>query len=633
MRITLFSTFLYLLLTVCGQVSAQTVWTPVGQQGFTPKKSFEHAYAIDQNGRPWVVFQDSAQDLRLTVMRYDGSSWVTVGSGGFTAGIGRYPSLVIDSTGTPYVAFQDHSLSYKLTVMKFDGSQWHGIGTPGMSVSVTGPPQLAFDNNGVLHVAYWDNANFKIHVRKFVNNSWVFVGSSIPPGPASSGYCILHFDGNNLPYVAVGYGPPAQELIAKYDGNTWTTYGGASTPIDVISNTHFVLDKSGVAYITHSKHPSGAITIEKNDGTGWTNMPTTGIPASGIGSRTSLAIDGTGELYLAYIDNSNGKPTVVRFNGISWVSVGNTAFSAGAVSDLYLFIGENDVPYLGYKDLANGEKSTVMMFDCPRPTVEICGVYTDTTSGKNVIAWNTDGVSNAEFYKIYREDIIPNYILLGSVPASARSFTDTGSDASVHIRKYKLAVVDSCGRETNLNAVAIHKNMKLRFNYLSNGQASLKLNCYEGIQNPVYTLKRSNDNGPFTAISSFSVSGNDTTFFDANPPAGTNRYRMDIALSAPCGTGGIDMITSNIVTSWKTSINDISKSRAVQLSPNPAGSMLYISLDAAIQQVEVLGATGQQLMTRKKDGSNKTSIDIGELPAGVYFVRVNNVHNARFIKR
>ena len=55
-------------------------------------------------------------------MKYDGTSWVIVGNAGFTADTAVYTSLAISPSGEPYVAYQDWANSLKATVMKYDYS-------------------------------------------------------------------------------------------------------------------------------------------------------------------------------------------------------------------------------------------------------------------------------------------------------------------------------------------------------------------------------------------------------------------------------------------------------------------------------------------------------------------------------
>ncbi|MEQ8172856.1 MAG: hypothetical protein ABRQ38_28495, partial [Candidatus Eremiobacterota bacterium] len=57
----------------------------------------------------------------------------------------------------------------------------------------------------------------------------------------------------------------------------------------------------------------------------------------------------------------SGATVVMKYNGIDWIYVGNYGFTAGTADCLSLFVS-NGIPYIGYIDIANGNKSSVMKF-------------------------------------------------------------------------------------------------------------------------------------------------------------------------------------------------------------------------------------------------------------------------------
>ena len=93
----------------------------------------------------------------------------------------------------------------------------------------------------------------------------------------------------------------------------------------------------------------------------WVNV---GIPGFSPGKawNESIAIDSNNVPYVAYRDGANGnKATVMKFNGTSWVNVGAPGFSAGLVGDISLAIDSNNTPYIVFED--NNEKVTAMKFN------------------------------------------------------------------------------------------------------------------------------------------------------------------------------------------------------------------------------------------------------------------------------
>ena len=95
----------------------------------------------------------------------------------------------------------------------------------------------------------------------------------------------------------------------------------------------------------------------------WEDVGTAGFSA-GATFYTSLALASNDVPYVAYRDAANGsKATVMKYDGSGWVPVGSAGFSAGTASFTSLALDSNDVPYVAYKDGANGNKATVMKYD------------------------------------------------------------------------------------------------------------------------------------------------------------------------------------------------------------------------------------------------------------------------------
>lgn len=631
-RIILLSAITFFLF--CNAIIAQKQWSTVGTPGFTPSAIYFQSYALDQNGYPWIAYQDVLHDLKLTVMRFDGNSWATVGSPGFSPGIVEHTSMVIDNSGNPYVAFRDHANKMTLTVMKYNGSSWTVVGTPGLSVLVVAAISMALDNNGVPNVAYWDNNDFETHVKKFNGSSWVPVGSGFYGGGEVS---VLKFDKTNTPHVAFFGG--AKITVAKYNSGAWSMLGGYYFAIGIVSKSFFALDNNGVPHVAFTNVSGNGITtdlsVKKFNGSTWADLGSTGIPTGSMNHYVPLAFHGNGTPYIAYIDAANSEKAVVtKYNGSSWVTVGNTGFSAGGVSNLGLMLDQDNIPNLAYIDSANLNRATVMKYDCPVPTINICAVSTDTVNGKNIVVWNGNGNRNVDSYKIYREDN-GNYVYAGSVAGKVNSFTDWFANPAIQSYRYKLAALDSCGVETDLNTASMHKTMKLSFSHMAGGIIYISWNRYEGLSNILYTIKRSNNGGPFTTVTSFFITGNDTMFTDVSPPSGSNRYRVDIVLANPClsGSATYDKVTSNIVTAWNTGIRSVADGRNLLLMPNPVTNVLNIHASDGITNIDIFDLTGQKLITARGENKRDEVIDVSGLPHGVYLLMVNRIHNITFIKQ
>ena len=99
-------------------------WVTVGSAGFSAGQVATTTIAIDHSGTPYVVYEEAPPSANgpATVMKFNGSNWITVGSVGFSGGEAQYTSIAIDTGGIPYVVYEDSINNWKATVMKADST-------------------------------------------------------------------------------------------------------------------------------------------------------------------------------------------------------------------------------------------------------------------------------------------------------------------------------------------------------------------------------------------------------------------------------------------------------------------------------------------------------------------------------
>lgn len=617
---------------------AQSQWVPVGYTGITPAAVDDFSFALDAAGNPWIAFQDADNGLRLTVMKYTGSSWVVVGNAGFTPSIGAYISLAVDNNGVPYVAFRDYANYHKASVMKYDGTNWVMVGssTIGNYVFHATSTSIAFDSLNTPYIACSDlDITFldaKLWVKKFDGTNWVFVGGShILYSYAHN--ATLRIDDKGVPYVAYWiYAPQANSMaVLKYTGTNWGVIGNNSFVAGSASRPFFDIDKAGISYVAYKGATSGV----KKYQSGWTDLNNATIANAPVNDELSLAVSATDIPYLAFKDTGH-RATVMKYIGNNWVTVGNARFSAGSMAKISLLLDPRGVPYVAYIDSADGNKVTVMKLNCPpEPRVNICAVFTDSTTGMNKLIWDGTTVASVDSYKIYREDVLNFYKYLGSVAGSINSFTDIVVNPASQSYKYKLTILDSCHREMSIDDAAPHKTVCLKYATVAGNIPSVTWNSYEGVANITYTLARSNNGGSYIPIATFGITGKDTMYFDFYQPPGTNEYRVALQLPDTCNVNGTmySMVTSNTVSTWKTAINEVAGTRDIYLMPNPANREIRIVMPETVMYVEVYSMTGTKLISAAGSGKKDAVLDISSLPTGIYLLRVNGTYNTRFIKR
>lgn len=70
----------------------------------------------------------------------------------------------------------------------------------------------------------------------------------------------------------------------------------------------------------------------------------------------------------------------------------------------------------------------------------------------------------------------------------------------------------------------------------------------------------------------------------------------------------------------------------VSVNPNPARSVVWLSADVAFTKINLIGINGKVLLSETPK-SNKVSIDVGHLPDGIYFAKIELVSNAVLTKK
>gem|GEM_PF-3345403 len=180
-------------------------WEAVGSAGFSAGTVLYISIAFDSSNTPYVVYQDLTKSNKATVMKYndDNSSWEAVGSAGFSAGTAAFTSIAFDRNDTPYVVYKDSGNSSKATVMKYNNSSWEAVGSAGFSAGTASYTSIAFDSSNTPYVVYKDYGNSsKATVMKYNDNnsSWEAVGSAGFSAGAAD-YTSIAFDSSNTPYV------------------------------------------------------------------------------------------------------------------------------------------------------------------------------------------------------------------------------------------------------------------------------------------------------------------------------------------------------------------------------------------------------------------------------------------------
>ncbi len=346
----------------------------VGTSGFSSGRVNSTSLALNTSGVPYVAFDEAVNKWKATVMRLNsaGTAWENVGNAGFSVEAATDISLVINGNGVPHVAFTDRGNGLKVAVMRLNsaGTAWENVGNAPVSVGAALYTSLALNGEGVPYVAFSEaSKEYKATVMCLSKggNVWQYIGGSgFSPGGAEATSLVLNSAG--VPYVAFkdlvnGRKVTVMRLNAVQTG--WEIVGGAGFSPGAVHSPSLALSSTGIPYVAFQDEANGkkATVMRLNSaGSAWEYVGGAGFSPDGA-IHTSLVLSKTGVPYVAFKDIANGgKATVMRLNGAgtSWENVGNPGISAGEVQYTSLALTSTGAPYIAFSDLTNGFRATVV---------------------------------------------------------------------------------------------------------------------------------------------------------------------------------------------------------------------------------------------------------------------------------
>jgi hypothetical protein len=88
------------------------------------------------------------------------------------------------------------------------------------------------------------------------------------------------------------------------------------------------------------------------------------------------------------------------------------------------------------------------------------------------------------------------------------------------------------------------------------------------------------------------------------------------------------------LANFSTSVREVSNyNQVISMFPNPAQSIVNLSLPVAIQSVSIMDVMGRVVLVENNIQSTTYQADINGLNTGVYFVKVNAVDGKSAVKR
>lgn len=348
----------------CDALGKMPSWQHVGPNGISAGATQFSDLAVGPDGIPYIAYQDRANNDKLTVLKWNGSSWDALGGVGISGGTIQYPSMAVAPDGTPYVAYIDLANSIKITVLKWTGSSWSAVGGPGISGGAGRFPSLAIAPDGTPYVAFRDGSvSNKTTVLKWTGSSWTALGGTgISTG--KSHYQALAIAPDGTPYVAYqNVDAPAKATVLKWTGSSWLALGGGNISAGRAEELDIVIGPDGTPYVAYEDFTTGApMSILRWTGSSWEKMGGANFASEAI-YRPRLAITKVGTIYLAYRRLSDGSKTAVRkWNGTHWVLTGGKAADGNSANSQSIDLAPDGTPYVGFTMFSNG-KAAVIKWD------------------------------------------------------------------------------------------------------------------------------------------------------------------------------------------------------------------------------------------------------------------------------
>lgn len=425
-------------------------------------------------------------------------------------------------------------------------------------------------------------------------------------------------------------------LILIFNASNAQTWINVSDSMNTIWNANHFFSTASIGndiYIAYQDSGHGnKISIQKLSGSVYSIIGQ--AVTSGGATNIKLKVFNN-TLYLAYTDHANGqKMTMMKYNGTSWQLVGNAGFTSAAVLVIDFDFDSHGNIYAVYNDLFSTGKATVSKFD--GSTWNIFGQrgvsYDNTAAGLSItIDRSTDKIyvastsSNSYTLRTYEYDasnfvfslhsqfngtsngskILSNsngkLFLLNRVGQNYQVFKHNGASWS------GVGQLISPGVSSNSFDIAVYED-ELFMLHAYNGSGVDKLVVFKYVD------------GMSNVWSQLSVP------FGGNENVGVFTYGRIVktADNKIYVTGRNDSYQIPYVYKYDQAlaVNDFETELKVLLSPNPVHDLLNIQLDSELKSLVIYNSQGQKVMH-----SDKQEVNVSNLAAGVYLVRIEDFDN------
>lgn len=327
-------------------------------------------------------------------------------------------------------------------------------------------------------------------------------------------------------------------------------------------------------------------------------------------------------------------------NGYSIVN-GNNTNSIDV--DASLLSQSGNFKVVGKNACGAGDTSNVLFVSVSGlPTQDICVVTVDSSSTRNEIFWQKNGVSNIDSFKVYRVKTISLDTLIGTVAYNDLGrFIDTTANPNITSYTYKISAIDLCGNESVKSSS--HQSIHLQSIYSTTPKKTdLSWNLYVGATVDNYRVLRDTNNSGNWQVLANTLAPNVTSYTDLSipPTALSLQYRVDVIWTNSCDANA--KVAQSVVNTTKSNTKDFilpttptptvdvginshqDLIKSVNLYPNPTKDEFNVEISKDIHEfsVEVYNQLGALVYSEKVSNSNTLNVNVDSLNSGVYFVHI-----------
>jgi hypothetical protein len=253
----------------------------------------------------------------------------------------------------------------------------------------------------------------------------------------------------------------------------------------------------------------------------------------------------------------------------------------------------------------------------------VCIVGMDSVTNENRIVWEKPITNGIDSFYVYKETNVSDvYTKIGATDyPDLAVFLDQNSNPAVQAYRYKLAILDTCGTETNLGD--FHKTIHLTINTGVGGAWNLIWSHYEGITFGSYNIYRGTNPTNISLLTT--IQSNLNSYTDLAPPVGPVYYQIEIVNPNSCDPAKVinyDVSKSNIVNNGMVGINS-SNIADINLYPNPTSNFVTVRFNNNLlgSKYEIVDNTGRTVLTGVLLDENQI-IELNILSAGIYSFRL-----------